>query len=190
MEETVFLIRENGDTEKLTQTPRRQRAWHLDCSADSASCAQPPRIVKTHLLPSFLERQVKQDKVKVIVIVRNPKDTLVSFFHFYRMHEALGNFTGSWDQFFEAFKNRELIFHDYFEMYSQWWPLRTEENVLFVHYEECKSKPVHVVKEIGEFLGKELSDDTAEKIALSISFKNMKHNPVNIEALCRKPSPA
>ena len=44
-----------------------------------------PRLVKTHLSYEFVNRWVERDGVKTIVPLRNPKDTLVSMYHFYLM---------------------------------------------------------------------------------------------------------
>ena len=51
---------------------------------------------------------------QVIVIMRNPKDTLVSYYHFYNtrtMFDKLPTFT----DFFEIFRNNELVFGDWFD---------------------------------------------------------------------------
>ena len=44
----------------------------------------PPRMAKTHLPYEFVSKWVERDGAKAIVVIRNPKDTLVSLFHFYR----------------------------------------------------------------------------------------------------------
>ncbi len=49
----------------------------------------------------FFEEQLARKKTKVIQVIRNPKDTLVSYYHFHRANEALGSFDGSWHEFFD-----------------------------------------------------------------------------------------
>ena len=51
----------------------------------------PPRVDKTHLPYRMVKRWVKEEKVRTIVTTRNPKDTMVSYFHFYQ------NMTGTTD---------------------------------------------------------------------------------------------
>ena len=48
-----------------------------------------PRIAKTHLPYRFVNRWVERDGVKTIVTIRNPKDTLVSYYHFYKSNPGL-----------------------------------------------------------------------------------------------------
>ena len=43
-----------------------------------------PRADKTHLPFRFVKRWLTRDNVRTIVSTRNPKDTLVSLFHFYQ----------------------------------------------------------------------------------------------------------
>ena len=45
----------------------------------------PPRLAKTHLSYDFVNRWVERDRVKTIVTLRNPKDTLVSYYYFYQL---------------------------------------------------------------------------------------------------------
>lgn len=42
-------------------------------------------------------------QAKVIYIARNPKDTIVSFYYFYRKMRDIG-FTGSFERFFDYFE--------------------------------------------------------------------------------------
>ncbi len=85
-------------------------------SADLFAKSDPPRIVKTHLpLRFYKDRLEKSPDIKVIQVIRNPKDSLVSYYHFYRIMMTLGWFNGSWDQFFEMVKEKDLVWGDYFE---------------------------------------------------------------------------
>ena len=43
-----------------------------------------PRALKTHLPYRFIRRWIDEDNVKTIITTRNPKDTMVSMYHFYQ----------------------------------------------------------------------------------------------------------
>ncbi len=138
----------------------------------------PPRVLKSHFRADTYRKQMTQDKVKVVVIVRNPKDLLVSLFHFYRMNTGLGLFPGTWDEFFELFKAKQLIFGDYFDWYQAWWKERDNDNVLFVHYEDIRFSPVDVIRKMAEFYGSDLTEEKLKNIAALTDFDHVKSDPV------------
>ena len=55
---------------------------------EKMNIVSPPRICKTHLPYHFVDQWVERDRVKVIVPLRNPKDTLVSLYHFYSCNKC------------------------------------------------------------------------------------------------------
>lgn len=62
-----------------------------------------PRILKTQLPPRLLPASIHDgSKGKVIYIARNPKDMMVSYFHFCKITANLPTYE-SWDVFFEEF---------------------------------------------------------------------------------------
>lgn len=134
-----------------------------------------PRLFVTHLYRHFL--QVTSDGPKVIVVMRNPKDTLVSYFHFYRMNSTLNNFAGTWDEFFEMYKEKHLWGGDILDFNIGWWNLRHLDNVLILKYEDMKVEPEDAIRTVGDFLGKELSKEDVEEIVEKSSFSSMKQDP-------------
>ena len=66
-----------------------------------------PRYMKTHLPYEVWKHQLeKHPDIKVIQTIRNPKDTLVSWYHHCRSDSQMGAFHGTWDQYFEIFKEK------------------------------------------------------------------------------------
>ena len=143
----------------------------------------PPRLYTSHLPFRFLKSMVMEDKVKVINVMRNPKDTLVSFYHFYRMNKMLGNFEGSWDDFFfQLVQKKRLVYGDFFDYILQWWQMRHLDNILMVTYEEMQQDLAGVVRKVAKHLGKELTEEVVQKIVHLSGFNQMKDNPrVNAE---------
>ncbi len=136
--------------------------------------------MKTHLPLSFYKRGLQlQSKAKIIVGVRNPKDTLVSLYKFYQLLGPLGNFPGTWDQFFEhLYKRKQLINCDFFEYYEGWCLHKNEnpDQVLFVRYEDLKRDFSAVIRTMAAFLGKSLTEEQIERIEEHTMFDAMKKN--------------
>ena len=137
-----------------------------------------PRLLSSHAHLRFIEKQVMKDKVRVIVVMRNPKDTLVSLYHFYQMNSALGSYNGTWDEFFQLFKEKRLWGGDIFDFNTAWWKVRDQDNIFITTYEEMKKDREGVVRKVAKFLGKELSDEVVQKIVELTGFEQMKSNPL------------
>lgn len=68
--------------------------------AKSVDKMNSPRMIKTHL-PYFLLPK-RSESAKIIYVLRNPKDTVVSLYYFTRMLSFLG-FVGSFEEFLDRF---------------------------------------------------------------------------------------
>lgn len=116
--------------------------------------------------------------MKTVIAFRNVKDMIVSNYHFYRMNEALGKFKGSFDDFFEYFKEKRLVYGDYFDHVLGWWSQKDSPNVLIVFYEDLKKDLRKEIERIAKFLGKDFSEKTMQDIVAESTFKSMKENPM------------
>ena len=97
-----------------------------------------PRMIKSHLPYQFLTRPLFEVKAKTIIVMRNPKDTMISFYHFYRINKNWGSFTGPWSEFFEMFMANKIVYGDWFDYTLGYWKLRDEPKICLVTYEEMK----------------------------------------------------
>ena len=78
--------------EEIKQIPLDDRVLFLEQNFPDKDMARietldtvpPPRAVKTHLPYRFVRRWIEEDNVKTIITTRNPKDGVVSMFHFYK----------------------------------------------------------------------------------------------------------
>nr|KAG5702315.1 hypothetical protein BaRGS_002982 [Batillaria attramentaria] len=59
-----------------------------------------PRVFFTHLKFHHLPKQVFEKKVKVVYLLRNPKDAWVSLYNHTRSHTGIMDYPGTWNQFF------------------------------------------------------------------------------------------
>ena len=115
--------------------------------------------------------------MKTLVVFRNPKDTLVSYFHFYRMNKRYGSFKGTWDDFFEVFRANQLNYGDPLDHMLSWWALRELPNVEVFTYEDMLKDSPAAVKRVAQLLGKQFTDAQIQDIVKYCSFDNMKVNP-------------
>lgn len=183
VQEIVWLLMNNGDVTKARETLQDIRVpfLELDISKtprfiDIVDKAESPRIFKTHLGFDFFSEQLAMKKTKVVFGARNIKDTLVSFYHFYRMNDGYGNMTGPFNEFFEIFREKKLVYGDWFDYNLHYWNNRDKFNFFLVKYEDLHKDFYGTVKNLAKFLGKELSDEQFEAIAKHVSFAEMKEN--------------
>ncbi|VDI45767.1 Hypothetical predicted protein [Mytilus galloprovincialis] len=143
-----------------------------------------PRIMDTHCLFKYLPKQHKQKKVKIVHMIRNPKDVCVSYYY-HCLKDVMINFDGTWEEFFELFMSGKLP-------YGSWYNYELEmeraandfpETIFTCYYEDMKKDPVREIKKLADFLGTPCSDDTLEKIAKETSFGNMQKNKFDITVI-------
>ncbi|KAI8482522.1 sulfotransferase 1 [Branchiostoma belcheri] len=154
-----------------------------------------PRIMLTHLPIQFMPPGVSkpQNKVKVLVPLRNPKDTAVSFFYFINKMMQLAG-TGvvfQWEEFAQDFINEKVGYGDYCDHLLGWWQMRDDPHFLFIKYVVMKKDLLSAVKNIAAFLEVDLDESTVKNIAEASTFNNMKadldsSNMAERQAIARK----
>ncbi len=182
MQELVFLITTNGDVEAAMKSSLDQRIPMLELTMpglpiglDTIMQRPSPRLIKTHLYSNFFAKSLNKAKSKFIVVLRDPKDCLVSYFNQYK--NWLG-FKGNFDEYFDIYNHKEIIFGDPFDFAVSYLEHKDEDNFLFVTYREMKEDIRRIIKRVAAFLNKELSDDIVEKIVEHTTFEQMKSNPM------------
>jgi len=106
--------------------------------------------IKIHLP---YELTPKNSKAKYIVVLRNPKDTVVSFFHHTKGINLYGFQHGLFDDYFELFMEGNVDFGEYYDWITSWLPHRKDPNVFWITYERMKSHTKEVLKELADFIG-------------------------------------
>ncbi|XP_053730203.1 sulfotransferase 6B1 [Synchiropus splendidus] len=136
--------------------------------------APSPRILGTHLHPDNIPRDFFRKKTKMLVIFRNPKDTLVSYYHFSNNNPALPSQT--WDSFYSDFMSGDVPWGSYFHHAQAWNNQMDDPNVLFVTYEELKKNLTEGIGQISHFFGFGLTAEQVQKVSEDSTFSAMKKN--------------
>ena len=189
-QELVWLVQNGADLETEKSVSLDQRVPFLErssllhfikdnLSADfQADMVQPivnmasPRIIKTHLHLCQLPDELL-DKSKVVACLRNPKDTVVSYFHHQKLYVVHG-YTGDFPSFFDLFMDNLLFYSPYFEYVKDIWSRRQDPNLCILFYEDMKKDLSGSLRKAARFLGKELKNE--EALIDHLSFKKMRYN--------------
>jgi hypothetical protein len=155
---------------------------HLEeVGADVVAALPDPRLIKTHL---DFGRTPYSAAARYLVILRNPFDCAVSFFHhttgFPRHYDFAG---GSFAAFFDCFIRGEVDFGGYFDHLLSWHEARTRPNVHFFTYEGMLADPRAAVRQIAAVLGERAqaavaADPDLEAVIRETSFEAMRRDPL------------
>nr|XP_034378758.1 bile salt sulfotransferase-like [Arvicanthis niloticus] len=149
--------------------PKRNTSW--------------PRMFTSHLTAKGLSPALLKAKTKVVYMARNPKDALVSFYHFHRIAGFLPN-PSSFEDFVDEFLEGTGFYGSWFDHVKGWLDLRKDLNLLFVTYEELYQEPRCTIQKLSDFLGRPLGPKEEDTILELSSFSFMSQsNMVNYSLL-------
>uniref|UniRef100_A0A8D1BDN2 Sulfotransferase n=1 Tax=Sus scrofa TaxID=9823 RepID=A0A8D1BDN2_PIG len=135
-----------------------------------------PRLFSSHLPYYLAPKGLKNKKPKVIYIYRNPKDDLISYFHFSNWLLTLEP-SHDIEHFMEKFLDGKVFGSLWFDHIRGWYEHRHDFNILFMMYEEMKKDLRSSVLKISSFLEKELSEEDLDAVVNQATFENMKLDP-------------
>ncbi|KAL7854668.1 hypothetical protein SRHO_G00168580 [Serrasalmus rhombeus] len=136
------------------------------------------RLLGTHLPPNDIPESFKAKKTKMLVVFRNPKDTVVSYYHFMNKNPVLPK-TASWDKFFSDFMAGEVPWGSYFDHALAWEKHMDDPNVMIVTYEELKENPPEGIKKAADFFSFPLTEDQVMNITKETTFNAMLESSKN-----------
>ncbi|KAG9145408.1 hypothetical protein Leryth_022816 [Lithospermum erythrorhizon] len=149
--------------------------WSLILQIGSFSRDQELRMLGTHLPLNALPKSVFTENCKIVYICRDPKDLVVSMFHFAKKFPWP---VFSFERTVERFCEGRSYYGPYWDHVLEYWKMSQEkpENVMFLKYEDMKENTLFHIKKLAEFLGEPFSQEeemegVPEKIMNMCSFE-------------------
>lgn len=172
LQQIVHGLRTRGamDFEEITAAaPWLERAYDLGIDPNA------PQVGGLRAFKSHLSWDDVPKGGKYICSVRDPKDVLVSFYHF---------FEGWWfekgaismEDFAREFFVGRPPERRYWYHLASWWPQRDNPNVLLLSFEEMKQNLPQTVRTIADFIDIELDDELFDIVVRQSSIEFMKAN--------------
>ncbi|XP_070692027.1 amine sulfotransferase-like [Pempheris klunzingeri] len=181
MQQILLLLEAKGDVTAISKHNTKSNAdcipWiELSGCREAFIAAPSPRWRVTHLQHHFMPAALSQRKGKVIYVARNPKDVLVSYFHFHKVANMLET-PKDFDDFFEKFMRGDVFACSWFEHIKTWYSNKDDMNMLFITYEEMVQDLHSAVRKMSLFLGKELTEEQLANVVKHSTFHNMRKIP-------------
>jgi aryl sulfotransferase len=128
------------------------------------------RVIKTHHLQT---RVPYCAQARYIALVRDPKDVIVSAYHFLRAL-AYGPLMPSVEHWVDLFLSRDTPAAGWASHLASYWRVRDYPNILFLTYEELQQAPRENIARIANFLGVPLNCAQLDAVVYTSSFEQMR----------------
>lgn len=140
-----------------------------------------PRIFSTHAAYQLLPQTLKTSDCKLVYICREPKDTVISGWHYIKAMTPKSMEPINLTNAFEMHCNGVSSFGPMWEHQLGYWKesFKRPSKILFLKYEEVMREPLENVRRLAEFLGLGFSEEEeeegmVEEIVRLCSFETMK----------------
>ncbi|CAM0952395.1 unnamed protein product [Alopecurus aequalis] len=147
-----------------------------------------PRLLATHLPLSMLPRETSSGGgcSRIVYLCRDPKDALVSRWHFEKTVDGPQGFSMELEEAFAMFCEGVSECGPFWDHCLEYWTesLARPDKVIFLKYEEIKADPVRAVRKLAGFLGAPFSDEeessgVPQEVVRLCSFETLTSLPVN-----------
>ncbi|XP_065821205.1 sulfotransferase 2B1-like isoform X2 [Labrus bergylta] len=137
MQEVLPLLLNGGDLTLIQTIPNWDRVpWleetRLELVVDKMAS---PRAIVSHFPYHLMPPSFHTSKAKVIYVMRNPKDVLVSSFYFHQMAGFLSD-PGTFDEFMNKFLEGRVMLGKWTDHLKSWKHSELGDRIMFITYEE------------------------------------------------------
>lgn len=178
--EIVCLIQTKGDLKWIQSVPIWERSPWIETihGYEILNKKEDARLMTSHLPIQLFPKSLFKSKAKVIYIIRNPRDVLVSGYFFWGKTNLIKN-PESLENYVEWFLKGNVPYGSWFEHTRGWMSMRNNDNVFILSYEELKKDTRGMIEKICEFLGKKLEPEELDLVLKYSSFQAMKENDMS-----------
>lgn len=128
------------------------------------------RVIKTH---SSFEYVPYSEDAKYITVIRDPKEVLVSSYHFVKSALA-GSMMPSVQTWVDLYVLPHFILGGWAEHTASYWAIRDRDNVMLLTFHELKLDSERYIHEVANFLDVKLTEDELAMVLEKSSFPYMK----------------
>ncbi|XP_051262454.1 sulfotransferase family 2, cytosolic sulfotransferase 3 isoform X2 [Dicentrarchus labrax] len=187
MQEILPLLLNDGDLTPIQTIPNWDRAPWLEEKRLAVVVDQlkSPRALVTHFPYRLMPHSFHASKAKVIYVMRNPMDVMVSSYYFHQMAAFLQD-PGTFEEFMDKFLEGRVLFGKWTDHVKGWRHTDLGDRIMYITYEEMVQDLPAALRRMSDFLGRKLSDEVIQKIAEHCSFKTMKTNNMSNFSLVPK----
>ncbi|XP_072463318.1 sulfotransferase 2A1-like isoform X2 [Notamacropus eugenii] len=180
--EIISLIYCKGDTTWVQSVPPWDRFPWIETEvgqklffkeSSGKNEVNGPRFYSSHLPIQLFPKSYFHSKAKIIYVMRNPRDVVVSFYYFTRMAKFYEHIE-SFSELLEMFSQGNVPFGSWFDHIRGWLSLKDNENFLILTYEELLHDMLRNVDKICHFLGTKLKEEEINLVIKNVSFSIMK----------------
>uniref|UniRef100_A0A8C4QLT4 Sulfotransferase n=1 Tax=Eptatretus burgeri TaxID=7764 RepID=A0A8C4QLT4_EPTBU len=177
LQELISVVLAEGDPGPALVAPTWERAPWLEQrgSIETIMARTSPRVITTHLHRHLAPEGLSKGQGKVVYLARNPKDVVVSSFHFHHIALFLEE-SGSWEDFFQRFLDGKTMHGSWFEHVLGWLKSDENSNLLLLTYEELHTEFRTSLRRLASFLGRPLDSAAEEMVSSHCSFAKMVTN--------------
>ncbi|XP_037540636.1 cytosolic sulfotransferase 3-like [Nematolebias whitei] len=174
----------NMGPEHRTSIPLHERVPFLEICAPprpkgkdlADQLTTSPRLIKTHLPVQFVPKSFWEQNCRVVYVARNPKDNVVSYYHFGHMNGQHPE-PGDWNTFLQKFMEEKMVFGSWYKHVNGWWEKKQAYSKLhYMFYEDLSENTGREIDQLCSFLGLSPSAEEKEKVRATVMFDNMKQD--------------